>query len=102
MNDISDEDRWGPHGKPPSDVVPPRRWDRETLLAANAAVGKRVTQTLGGELIDDPDGFPLAVADPTITTGTFAVMVTRQTLIDAGVEPHEVPNLHIVEPKETP
>lgn len=97
---MTDDNLDGLYARAPRDVVPTRGLDRETLLALNAAALTNVRIEEAGEVTEDVDGIPAYVGPPTITTGMLGrTAVLASQLRAAGVDPAEVPNLHIIERK---
>lgn len=85
---------------PPPDVVPPAPASREEMrahfLRINDAAGTWVPITTPGEVILDPDGFPIGVEPSRVENhyhGGAEVMLHQ--LEDVGLTPEDVPNLTV-------
>lgn len=82
---------------PPVDVVPGTGPTRDDYLRWNAAVGTTSAVTTYGDPIEDIDGVPAAVPEPTTTAVTFGgVGVTVAELERVGLTSDNVPKLTII------
>jgi hypothetical protein len=82
----------------PRDVVPPTGPDLETFAALNRMVGRTVTVTEPGDLLEDADGWPLAVGPPRNDTATLAgATFTLAELEAAGGRPEDYPHLTFID-----
>jgi hypothetical protein len=84
--------------RPPADIVPTAGLTREALERQSAAYGKPCTGTIPGEILTDPDGYPLGVAESRSVSGIFGgVGITATEAERLGIKPGELPGVFIIE-----
>lgn len=90
----------------PRDVMPQPGLTREVLEQQSAAYvrseqGHSSTGTIPGELIEDPDGQPIGVGPSrTVATSFGGTFITQRQAEQFGIEPGDLPGIHIIDNEE--
>jgi hypothetical protein len=76
---------------------------RETLDRLDAMAGREVEITYAGEVVENVDGVPTAVApSETVTAEVVGLTISRAETDRLGVSENTHPSLHVVDHKERP